>query len=80
MKRRNKKGNLKTYIERMVQEIEARDMGLKIYAGESHKFSQVVTYNEIVQGLRKKKYKTTFTDKRTETDIMALIQAEESKH
>ena len=56
------------------QEIEAKNLGLKIFASESFRFSKKVTYEEIVDGVKRGKYKITYTDKRTETEIITLME------
>ena len=60
--------------EKKIQEIDSKNLGLKIYAGVANKFSQVVTYDEILDGICKGRFKLTFTDKRSEVEIMALIE------
>ena len=50
--------------EKKIQEIDSKSLGLKIYAGEANKFSQVGTYDEILKGIRKGRFKLTCTDKR----------------
>ena len=60
--------------EKKIQEIDSKNLGLKIYAGVANKFSEVVTYDEILDGICKGRFKLTFTDKRSEVEIMALIE------
>ena len=60
--------------EKKIQEIDSKSLGLKIYAGEATKFSHVVTYDEILDSIRKGRFKLTYTDKRSETEIMTLIE------
>ena len=60
-------------------ELVASNMGLKIHAGESNKFPQKVTYEEIIEGVKRGRYKITYTDKRTETEILALLEKQKIK-
>ena len=58
--------------ETKTHEIEARNLGLKIYSSESYMFPKKSAYEEIVDGVKRGKYKMTFTDKRTETETVTL--------
>ena len=49
-------------------------LGLKIYAAESTKFTQKMTYEDVLEGIRAGKYKMTYTEKRTESEIISLIE------
>ena len=60
--------------ETKLQEIDAKNLGLKIYASESFRFPKKITYDEIVDGVKRGKYKITYTDKRSETEIIALME------
>ena len=52
---------------------------MKIYATESIKFLREMTYEEIVNGIKVRKYKMTFTEKRSEGKITALIEKKRIK-
>ena len=60
-------------------ELVAVNMGLKLHAGESNRFPQKVTYEEIVEGLKKVKYKITYTEKRSEMEVLALLEKQRIK-
>ena len=60
-------------------ELEARSLGLKIYTGETNRFPEKMQYEDIVEGLRKNKYKMSYTDKRTEQEIMGLLDKKKIK-
>ena len=55
-------------------EIEAKNLGLKVYSNESFRFPKKSTYEEIVDGVKRGKYKITYTDKRSETEIIAMME------
>ena len=59
--------------ERKVQEVEAADIGLKIYSAATNKFPEQITYEEIVEGAKKGKYKITYTVKKTESEIIGML-------
>ena len=57
--RRDESARPKEQTEIKVQEVEAADLGLKIYAAVANKFPDQITYEEIVEGAKKGKYKIT---------------------
>ena len=67
------KSNPKEKRETKVHEIEANNLGLKIHAFESYRLPKKTNYDEIVDEVKRGKYKITYTDKRAETEIFALI-------
>ena len=60
--------------EPKTHEIEAKNLGLKVYSCESYRFPKKSTYEEIVDGVKRGKYKITFTDKRNETEIISMME------
>ena len=71
--RRDESACPKEQRERKVQEVEAADLGLKIYAAAANKFPEQMTYEEIVEGAKKGKYKITYTVKKTESEIIGMM-------
>ena len=65
--------------DKKAMELDARSLGLKIYAGESNRFPEAVQYEDLVEGIKKNKYKMTYSDKRTETEIMGLLDKRKIK-
>ena len=59
--------------ERKAQEVEARELGLKMYAAAGNTFPEQITYEEIVEGAKKGKYNITYTVKKTESEIIGMI-------
>ena len=55
-------------------ETEAKFLGLKIYSSESYRFPKKSTYDEIVDGVKRGKCKITFTNKRSETEIITMME------
>ena len=60
--------------EPKTHELEAKNLGLRVYSCESYRFSKKSTHEEIVDGVKRGKYKITFTDKRTETEIISMME------
>ena len=71
--RREESARPKEQRERKMQEVEAADLGLKIHTAASNKFPEQVTYEEIVEGAKKGKYKITYTVKKTESEIIGMM-------
>ena len=71
--RRTEEAKPKEQREKKGQETEAKSLGLKIYAAESNRFPDPVTYEELVEGTKKGKYKITYTEKKTESEIISMI-------
>ena len=62
-----------------VQEIDAKKLGLKIYSSEMNRFTKPTTYDDIIEGVKKGKHKITYTDKRSEAEILSLIEKRKLK-
>ena len=63
-KRSKEETKPKEQREKKVQEIEAKTVGLKIYAAASNKFPDQPSYEDIVEGAKNGKYKITYTVKK----------------
>ena len=62
-----------------VQEIDSKKLGLKIYSSEINKFTKETTYEDILEGIKKGKHKITYTDKRSESEIISLTEKRKLK-
>ena len=62
-----------------IQEIDAKKLGLKIYTSETNRFTKPTTYEDIIEGIKKGKHKITYTDKRSENEILSLIEKRKLK-
>ena len=71
--RRDETARPKEQRERKVQETDAADLGLKIYAAAANAFPEQTTYEEIVEEAKKGKYKITYTVKKTESEIIGML-------
>ena len=60
-------------------EIEAKTLGLHIYAAESRPFPKQITYEGLVEGIKTGCFKFIFSAKRTEQEILNLIEKKKVK-
>ena len=66
-------------LERTPSIISAKLYGIKVYAPETKTFPKAIKYEDIIEGLKNKKYKVTFKVKKSETEIIELIEQQKVK-
>ena len=59
--------------EKKDQVHDAKTLGIKIYFSKTNSFTERVTFEEMVEVIKRGKYKLTYTEKRTESEVMAMI-------
>ena len=71
--RREERVKSKDQRERKLQVMDAKGLGVKIHVAETTSFPEKITFEEIVEGIKTGKYKITYVEKKTESDITAML-------
>ena len=53
--------------------MDAKTLGLKIYTAETTGFLEKVTFEDIVEGLKRGRYKMTYIEKKTNNEIISML-------
>ena len=62
-----------------VTEIDSKEIGLQIFAPETKPFPKQLTYENITEGIRAGNFKFSFTAKKTEEEVLNLIEKKRIK-